>query len=323
MGGVYEVRGGGDGTDAVPWAAETRTRGRAVPYRERMSSHGHASPAETVTPRAAEVMTADGVSLRVFDDRGEDDGGDGVPLILLHGLGGRAREMRTVARCLRTEVRAIAMDQRGHGDSTRNPRDLSRTAHVTDVIAVADALGLARFALLGQSMGAHTAMLTAAAHPERVASLVLIEGGVGGEGAQASQAVVDWFRAWPVPFASHAEAVEHFGRGAAGDAWAKNLERTEAGLVPAFDFDVLYRAILAVHETARWEEWRAVRAPTLLITAENGYVPRAERVRMLAENPRVTAAEVPGAGHDAHLDSPRAVAELVLAHLRSKKAPPR
>ena len=51
--------------------------------------------------------------------------------------------------------------------------------------------------------------------------------------------------------------------------------------------------------------------PTLLITGENGYVPAGELDEMRRRRPDVRHVQVPGAGHDVHLDAPERVAELV------------
>ncbi|MGW4898103.1 alpha/beta fold hydrolase [Kitasatospora sp. NPDC004240] len=54
---------------------------------------------------------------------------------------------------------------RGHGRSQRRPRDVSRTAHVADVLAITKALGLERPVLVSRSLGGPTALLAAAARP--------------------------------------------------------------------------------------------------------------------------------------------------------------
>ena len=256
--------------------------------------------------RALQVTTSDGTRLRVLDS-----GGAGPAVLLLHGLAGYAGEWAQVAERLAGTCRVVAFDQRGHGASTRRPADLSRETHVGDVVAVADALGLETFTLVGQSMGAHTALLTAAAHPARVARLVLIEGGVGGEGPEATAGVIDWFRAWPIPFSTVDDAVAHLGGGPAARVWAEGLEETDAGWVPRFDVDVLAAALRPAHARPRWEEWGQIAAPTLLISGEDGYVPAGELDEMRRRCPDVRHVQVPGAGHDVHLDAPERVAELV------------
>jgi pimeloyl-ACP methyl ester carboxylesterase len=72
-------------------------------------------------------------------------------------------------------LRVIAYDARGHGRSgyTTAPADYDKRQLAGDLLALMDALGLARASLCGTSMGATTALLLALAHPERVERLVL------------------------------------------------------------------------------------------------------------------------------------------------------
>ena len=76
------------------------------------------------------------------------------PLVLLHGLTSHARSWDTFARDLAGKRHVIALDQRGHGDSDRAPDGDYRVATMAaDLAGFVDAIGLARFALLGLSMG--------------------------------------------------------------------------------------------------------------------------------------------------------------------------
>lgn len=81
------------------------------------------------------------------------------------------------------EFRSVTLDQRGRGRSTRAPRDVSREAFADDVAAVIRAAkAKTPVVLVGQSMGAHTAFITAARHPGVVETLVMVEGDIGGGG---------------------------------------------------------------------------------------------------------------------------------------------
>lgn len=255
-------------------------------------------------------LNADGVDLHVLDS-----GGDLPVVLLLHGLAGHAGEWTAVADLLSDRFRVVAFDQRGNGRSTRRPADLSRQAHVDDVVAVARRLGIEQLTLVGQSMGAHTALLAAAWHPELVERLVLVEGGVGGEGTAVTENVLGWFAGWPVPFTSEGQAAEFFGGGAAGTAWAAGLERSPSGLVPRFDLDVLRGALAPVHAEARWEEWATVQCPVVLMKGARGFAPLEELTRMVETQPLARLVEVDDAGHDVHLDAPQAVAAVMMGTL--------
>jgi pimeloyl-ACP methyl ester carboxylesterase/DNA-binding CsgD family transcriptional regulator len=74
---------------------------------------------------------------------------------------------------LATELRLVRYDCRGAGLSDRDVTDYSVEAHARDIIAVADRLGLERFALMGFGHSGAVAVAFAANHPERVSHLVL------------------------------------------------------------------------------------------------------------------------------------------------------
>ena len=101
--------------------------------------------------------------------------GSGPPLLLLHGFTGRAALWEPVARALAPAWHVLAVDLLGHGDSDA-PADPGRyrmERAVADLAALLDALGIARTACLGYSMGGRLALAFAHAHPERVGALVL------------------------------------------------------------------------------------------------------------------------------------------------------
>ncbi|WP_213455483.1 alpha/beta fold hydrolase [Rhizomonospora bruguierae] len=234
--------------------------------------------------------------------------GDEV-IVLLHGLAGSGQEMLPTAEALLPGRRVVAVDQRGHGHSTRRPRDLSRRAYVEDVVAVVEELaGGGPVTLVGQSMGGHTAMLVAAWHPHLVHRLVLLEAGVGGGGAQDDypDKLGDWFASWPVPFADLRSATEFLGDTPIARAWLRDLDRRADGLWPRFEPGVMRAAIAAVVDGARWEEWRQVTAPTLLVQGQNGTIAAAEVQRMVSLRPDVMHVVIPDAGHDVHLEQPDA-----------------
>jgi pimeloyl-ACP methyl ester carboxylesterase len=105
--------------------------------------------------------------------RGEE-GGEGPPIVLLHGLSATRRNVVQGSRHLiKRGYRLIAYDARGHGASSR-AESYEYTELVKDLEAVLAQLGIERTALAGSSMGAATAMAFALEHPERVAALVQI-----------------------------------------------------------------------------------------------------------------------------------------------------
>jgi pimeloyl-ACP methyl ester carboxylesterase len=106
--------------------------------------------------------------------------GQPLPLLLLHGLASASNIWDLVAPLLARERRVVALDQRGHGLSDKPDEGYDFATILADDLAAADALGLGnRFAVAGHSWGANVALELAAAHPDRVAVLLLVDGGFG------------------------------------------------------------------------------------------------------------------------------------------------
>lgn len=221
-------------------------------------------------------------------------------VVLLHGMAGSAAEIVALVR----DRAVVAVDQRGHGFSTRRPDDLSRQAFVDDVLAV---VGAEPVDLVGQSMGGHTALLVAASRPDLVRRLVLIESGVGGSEDDYPVRLGAFFAGWPVPFEDPEAAFAHLGRTPIARAWVSDLERRDDGWWPRFDADVMEAAIRPVAEAARWDAWARVTAPTLLVRGGDS----TEADRMVAGRPAARLVVIAGGGHDVHLNAPQACADVV------------
>lgn len=242
---------------------------------------------------------------------------DGAPpVVLLHGLAGHAREWAGTVHGLTPDRSVVALDQRGHGGSTRRPDDVSRAAYVADVVAVLDELRIESVPVVGQSMGAHTAMLLAAAHPDRVERLVLVESGLGGDSPEATATAGDWLESWPARFADRDEFLAFFGGDRmVAEAWADGLDQRSDGLWPQWDAATLVRALAHVHEREHVAEWAEVHAPTLLVRGEHGSVPDRQVESMCALRPGTEVAVVAGAGHDVHLEAPESWLRLLKGFL--------
>ena len=100
------------------------------------------------------------------------------PILFLHGGALTAHTWDLCCLALRDDFHCIALDQRGHGDTDWAPdADYSIDAQREDIRGFADRLGLDRFVLVGQSMGAINGLAFAVAHPERLSALVMIDAG--------------------------------------------------------------------------------------------------------------------------------------------------
>lgn len=239
-------------------------------------------------------------------------------LVLLHGLRGYSGTWRALAAALSGEYHLIAFDQRGRGESDWDPEQNYYTdAYLADLEQVVDTLGLERFALLGHSMGGTTAYVYAAAHPQRLAAL-LIEDIAPGSSAQGpgAQRILAEMATLPETFSSWAEAREYWRakRPTVGDAAleqrvAESMRIRGDGVV-TWRYDARGIRQTRMHPDAArvvdlWPVVARIKVPTVVIRGEKSdFCPLPTVERMSAMNAHITSVSVPNASHYVHDDAP-------------------
>jgi len=101
----------------------------------------------------------------------------GLPVLAVHGITASHRNWDLLAAAL-PDQRVIAPDLRGRGRSGRLPAPYGLVQHADDLAAALDALDVERVYVLGHSMGAFVSVRFAERHPDRIAGLALIDGGL-------------------------------------------------------------------------------------------------------------------------------------------------
>ncbi|GAA2271021.1 alpha/beta hydrolase [Streptomyces ruber] len=270
--------------------------------------------------RRIDVTGAGGLRLAAweFADPPKEDpqGGDLPGVLLLHGLMGRASHWASTARWLSERHRAVALDQRGHGQSGKPAEgEYTREAYVDDAAAALEQLGLAPAVVIGHAMGALTAWQLAAKRPELVRGLIICDMRASALGAASQREWENWFDAWPLPFATLADVRKWFGEddpwverrnAARGEFYAEVMHECPDGWRPVFSPEVMLRSREAWVYDAHWEELAQVRCPTLVVRGLDGELGRAESQEMVRVLPRGEYAEVADAGHLVHYDQPDA-----------------
>lgn len=247
---------------------------------------------------SAELST--GVTLE-YVERGKPSG---VPVLFLHGLSDSWQSFERVLPHLPRSIRAFALTQRGHGDSSRPQSGYRFRDLAADVAAFMDHLHLDAAVIAGHSMGSSVAQRFAIDYPERTRGLVLV-----------------------ASFASLSKS------GVARDLWDSVVstmeDPVEPGFVREFQESTLARPVpQAFLETVVEESlklparvWRAVveanlqddfsdeldkiTAPTLLVWGdEDQMVPRRDQDAQTAaiEGSRLVVYQ--GVGHAVHWEEP-------------------
>lgn len=167
----------------------------------------------------------------------EDYGGDGPPLVLVHGSGANVRAWDLLVPLLTPRFRVVGYDLRSHGRTSLS-RDQSMAANVADIDAICARLELERPFVLGHSWGVPIALSYALAHPE-CPGVIAVDGITGPflfGGAPSWELLDSSLADEPMPALKAAELEEWFaidrreeldlGTDLPWSAWAPLLGRT-------------------------------------------------------------------------------------------------
>jgi pimeloyl-ACP methyl ester carboxylesterase len=256
-------------------------------------------------------------------------GGENAPTLLaLHGWLDNAASFALLAPRLAEHHRVIALDLPGHGHADHLPPGAGYhyLEYVRTVLAVIDALQLDRLTLLGHSLGAGIAALTAVAAPGRIERLLLIEGlgPLGDDGSHTLQRFREALAPRPAGgkplrvFRDIAQAVSARGiaSGLPADLARPIVERglieTEGGWRWRSDPRLTRASPTRLAESQIHALLRGIDAPTALLLAQpaTAYLPAAPMQARADCVANITVSHLDG-GHHLHLEHPSAVAEWV------------
>ena len=228
--------------------------------------------ADSGKPKPAEEWA----EVRALRMRYLDWGGDGPPVLALHGLASSAHWYDILAPYLCGRFRIVAPDQRGHGRTTQAAGGYDWRSVASDAVGLLDVLGIERAIVLGHSWGGNVAVATAAHFPARVSALVMIDGGFVGPEMIPGGTWEDFSRRLAPRDVSGTRA--QFLRRMAGqlaESWNAEVERIVQTMVYERDgqiYDILRpenqaQVIRAMWEDPSSEAWPRIECPTLIVPA--------------------------------------------------------
>jgi pimeloyl-ACP methyl ester carboxylesterase len=215
------------------------------------------------------------------------DQGEGDPVVLVHGFASTKEvnwvQPGWVTTLTRAGRRVIALDNRGHGRSTKfyAPAEYHTQIMAADVGALIEHLGLGRADVMGYSMGARIGAFLALRQPERVRALIL--GGLGirlVDGVGLSEDIADALEA-----PSLAEITDPTGR-----TFRAFAEQTKS------DLRALAACLRGSRQTLTPAEARAIAAPVLVAVGTTDTV-AGSGPELAALIPGAQALDIPGRDH--------------------------
>jgi pimeloyl-ACP methyl ester carboxylesterase len=279
-----------------------------------------------VTAPTSHLLDVNGLKLRYLE------WGDpaATPVVLLHGLRSYAHTWDPIAEALSDSYRLVAPDLRGRGESDWDPQqDYYPDRYVADLEALVTHLDLARFALVGHSLGGTVTYAYAAAHPDQVAAAVVEDIGPGSSTDTAgADRVLHELSSTPTSFDSLADVYAYWRRlrpGVTDEALASRVENT---VRPGPDGRWEWRLDMAGIAAARrrsdpartidlWACVERLQCPTLVIRGgRSDFLPEATCAELSRRQPLVRWHEIAGAGHYAHDDAPETFLALLSDFLR-------
>lgn len=283
---------------------------------------------DELTVRRGQVRLA----VRTFGKRGKN-------LLLLHGLASSQHIWDLVIPALERSFRVTTYDQRGHGVSSKPASGYGFDAMTADLGRVMEVVGARRPILVGHSWGANVCIDYAARHPNRVAGLFSVDGGMGSiseiwEWSQAREVLAP-----PQLRGMHIDELMAMARSEVPKrSWSPKIEEmvrtlfvidSRGRIRPRLSRANHMRILRALYDQRPKELMGRLRCPTLMFCARpRAHVMEGERAfyemkkRSAAEirrvNPRIRIEWITSI-HDIPLDRPRELADR-LARFTLKEA---
>ena len=267
-----------------------------------------------------------------------DWGGEGAPVLALHGLASSAHWYDIVAPLLKDRFRIIAPDQRGHGQTTQANEGYGWHSVASDAVGLLDELEIEKAIVFGHSWGGNVAVGLAAHYPERVSALVMIDGGFFSP-QMLPGATWEAFSQRLSPRDVSGTRAEFLSRmsGQLAVCWNAEIERIVQTMVYEQDgqiYDILRPENQAQVIRAMWDDpaselWPKIECPALIVPAG----PSSERANTDFARTRKRMVELAAAGipnsrvhwvadtiHDIGYHRPGELAEVILEFVEEEVA---
>jgi 3-oxoadipate enol-lactonase len=251
-----------------------------------------------------------------------DVAGAGPFVLFMHGIGGNRRNWRRQLAAFAPRYACAAWDARGYGESDDYEGPLAFDDFVADVLRVLDHVEVERAHLVGLSMGGRIAMRTALLHPQRVATLTLVdthEGFAAFSPAQR-QAFIDSRRAPLLAGREPRDIAPTVARSLIGPHATPEQLQELIDSIAMLHKDSYIKSLQATVDQVDVGDISAITAPThFMVGADDPLTPPAMHHEMAAKVRNSVVSVVPRAGHLSNIENPDAFNEAGLAWLAGRR----
>ena len=250
----------------------------------------------------------DGLTLSYLDTGSSPASISRPPLLCLHAHLMQGATYSGLAEALAPDYRVIALDQRGHGDSS-HAATYAREDFLGDIEALLALLGLPQVVILGNSLGGVNAYQFAARHPDRVRALIIEDIG------SVVTDDISFILPWRGEFPTREELEERIGERFV-PYLRDSFRHSEAGWHLAFDPQDMVKSqqnLVGDHRS----DWLASDCRALILRGRESRVTSEEHLEEMAERRPHTHLLVLDGGHALHTDNPGAFNTVVRSFLDS------
>lgn len=246
-------------------------------------------------------------------------------ILALHGVSSLAHAWDFIAEKLANKYTFIAIDQRGHGDSSKPQNGYTVDDYNEDILNFINTLSIKKLILLGHSMGGRNAIVFAAEHPERVSKLIIEDFGYGIP-KSVYEAIQSLVLSNPEEFASEKEAFQHLKK-------RSKFYRDDA------TWNRIKNAFFKTGNSLRWKYnknavtktlnhlyidlppyLKAIQCPTLFIRGDQSTIfPKNAALKTLKLNKNFKLNEINNSTHFIQDENPEELIEKIRNFLNSKK----
>lgn len=248
-------------------------------------------------------VSVNGVTLH-YEDRGS-----GPPIIFQHGYTSAGDAWDGVVERLGTTYRCITIDSRGAGDSAHPGSDYTVDQLALDVLGIADALGIERFAYVGHSFGGGIGMRLGLSAPERLDRMVWVAP-IGADGFEVDPAYASALEEQHRNPDPERMIAERLAGGARPERASREATAHRVDRALSVDQAYLVEAGASMRELRIRDQLHRIETPTLMVAgAADGLL--ADNLTDFALLPHATLHVFSRVGHGVASEVPSALARVI------------